>query len=79
MNRMRDYCAPYGGGSGDSTTELMKALRQLTPIWRLDTTPCIYCNMFRVTETRFGLVIGFINNPQVVTTITYNTVTDLHT
>jgi hypothetical protein len=28
-------------------------------------------------ETPFGLVIGFINNPQVVTTITYNTVTHL--
>jgi hypothetical protein len=27
---------------------------------------------------QFGLVIGFINNPQVVDTITYNTVTHLH-
>jgi hypothetical protein len=31
-----------------------------------------------VTETGFGLVIGFINNLQVVTTINYNPVTDLH-
>jgi hypothetical protein len=29
-------------------------------------------------ETTFGLVIGFINHLQVVTTITYNTVTHLH-
>jgi hypothetical protein len=31
-----------------------------------------------VTETGFGLVIGFINRLQVATTITYNTVPDLH-
>jgi hypothetical protein len=31
-----------------------------------------------VTKTGFGLVIGFINNPQVVTTINSYTVTDLH-
>jgi hypothetical protein len=31
-----------------------------------------------VTETGFGLVIGFINRLQVVTIITYNTVRDLH-
>jgi hypothetical protein len=31
-----------------------------------------------VSETRFRLVIGFINRLQVVTTITYNTVPDLH-
>jgi hypothetical protein len=31
-----------------------------------------------VTETGFGLVFGFINRLQVVTTITYNTVLDLH-
>jgi hypothetical protein len=30
-----------------------------------------------VTETPFGLVIGFINHSQVVTTVTYNTVTQL--
>jgi hypothetical protein len=32
-----------------------------------------------VTKTRFGLVIGFINYLQVVTTTKYNTVTDFHT
>jgi hypothetical protein len=32
-----------------------------------------------VTETGFGLVIGFINNPQVLATINSYTVTDLHT
>jgi hypothetical protein len=32
-----------------------------------------------VTKTGFGLVIGFINNPQVVTTINSYTVTDLQT
>jgi hypothetical protein len=32
-----------------------------------------------VTKTGFGLIIGFINNPQVVTAINYNTVNDLHT
>jgi hypothetical protein len=31
-----------------------------------------------VTETGFGLVIGFINRLQVATTITYETVPDLH-
>jgi hypothetical protein len=31
-----------------------------------------------VTETGFGLVIGFINRLQVATTITYNTVPNLH-
>jgi hypothetical protein len=31
-----------------------------------------------VTETGFGLVIGFINRSQVVTTINYNTVTNCH-
>jgi hypothetical protein len=31
-----------------------------------------------VTETGFGLVIGFINRLQVVTTITYNTVPGFH-
>jgi hypothetical protein len=30
------------------------------------------------TETRFGLLIGFINNLQGVTTINYNTVAGLH-
>jgi hypothetical protein len=34
--------------------------------------------MCRVTETGFGLVIGFINHSQVVTTNNYNTVPDLH-
>jgi hypothetical protein len=37
-------------------------------------TPVVAC---LATETRFGLVIGFINKPQVVTTITYDTVTGL--
>jgi hypothetical protein len=37
----------------------------------------IYCTVFGVTETWFGLVTGFINYLQVVTTITYNTVTHL--
>jgi hypothetical protein len=31
-----------------------------------------------VTETGFGLVIGFINYSQVLTTINYNTVTNFH-
>jgi hypothetical protein len=26
----------------------------------------LYCNVFGFLKTRFGLVIGFINNPQVV-------------
>jgi hypothetical protein len=32
-----------------------------------------------VTKMGFGLVIGFVNNPQVVTTINSYMVTDLHT
>jgi NhaP-type Na+/H+ and K+/H+ antiporter len=32
-----------------------------------------------VTATGFGLVIGFINHSQIVITINYNTVPDLHT
>jgi hypothetical protein len=35
------------------------------------------CNVFCVLETPFGL-IRFINNPQVVITITFYTVTHLH-
>jgi hypothetical protein len=31
-----------------------------------------------VTGTLFGLVVGFINNSQVVTTINYDTVAGLH-
>jgi hypothetical protein len=31
-----------------------------------------------VTATEFGLVIGFINHSQVVNTINYNTLLDLH-
>jgi hypothetical protein len=37
-----------------------------------------YCNVFGWLETESGLLIGFINHLQVVTTINYNTVTDLH-
>jgi hypothetical protein len=47
-------------------------------IWSGPLTDCnvfIYCNVFVVTGTPFGLVIGFINNPQVVTTINYITIT----
>jgi hypothetical protein len=36
------------------------------------------CNMFGRLETGFELVIGFINNPQVVTTINYYTIVALH-
>jgi hypothetical protein len=32
-----------------------------------------------VTKTGFGLVIGFINHLQFVTTIDYHTVFDMHT
>jgi hypothetical protein len=41
----------------------------------------VYCNVFGRLETRslkFGLLIGFINHLQVVTTINYNTVPDSH-
>jgi hypothetical protein len=31
-----------------------------------------------VTETGFGMVVGFINHSQVVATNNYNTVPDLH-
>jgi hypothetical protein len=37
-----------------------------------------YCNVFKRLETGFRLVIGFINNLQVVTTSSYNTLADLH-
>jgi hypothetical protein len=37
-----------------------------------------YCSVFGRLETRFGLLIGFINNLQVVTTITYYTIAGLH-
>jgi hypothetical protein len=37
----------------------------------------MYCNVFSWLETPFGLLIGFINHLQVVTTINYNTVTHL--
>jgi hypothetical protein len=38
-----------------------------------------YCNMFRLPLMPFGLLIGFTNNLQVVTTINYDTVAGLHT
>jgi hypothetical protein len=37
-----------------------------------------YCNVFALLETPFGLVIGFIKNILVVTTISYYTIARLH-
>jgi hypothetical protein len=49
------------------------------------TTPSIrklyiytYCSVFRYWDTQFGLLISFITVLQIVTTMTYNTVTYLH-
>jgi hypothetical protein len=41
---------------------------------------CVFGILSRVlvTEKGFGLVIGFINRLQVVTTVIYNTVTNFH-
>jgi hypothetical protein len=39
----------------------------------------VYCNVFCLLKTPFRLVIGLFNNLQVVTIITDNTVTGLHT
>jgi hypothetical protein len=38
----------------------------------------LYCHVSQWPRRGFGLVIGFINNLQVVTTINYNTIADLH-
>jgi hypothetical protein len=37
-----------------------------------------HCQVSQTLKMGFGLVIGFIDNLQVITTINYNTVTDLH-
>jgi hypothetical protein len=37
-----------------------------------------YCHVSQWLRRGFGLVIGFINNLQVVTTINYYTIADLH-
>jgi type IV secretory pathway TrbD component len=39
----------------------------------------LWRNVFQWLKTGFGLVIGFINHLQVVTTTKYNTITDFHT
>jgi hypothetical protein len=36
------------------------------------------CHVYAWLKTGIGLVIGFINNLQIVTTNNYNTITDLH-
>jgi hypothetical protein len=38
-----------------------------------------YCHVYGWLKTAFGLVIGFINNLQVVTTVNYYNITDFHT
>jgi hypothetical protein len=45
----------------------------------LDVGGRIILSRVSVTRDEFGLVIGFINHLQVVTTTKYNTVTDFHT
>jgi hypothetical protein len=49
--------------------QFLNAWTNLYEIW--------YCHVYQWLETGFGLVIGFINNLQVVTTINYNTIADL--
>jgi hypothetical protein len=39
----------------------------------------VYCHVNQSLMTVFGLVIGFIDHLQALTTINYNTVTDFHT
>jgi hypothetical protein len=38
----------------------------------------LYCHVSQWLKTGFGLVIGFTNHLQVVTTINYYTIADLH-
>jgi hypothetical protein len=38
----------------------------------------LYCHVYGRIKTGFGLVIGFIDHLLVVSTINYNTVTDVH-
>jgi hypothetical protein len=37
-----------------------------------------YCQVYRGLKTGFGLVIGFVSNLQVITTINYYTIAALH-
>jgi type IV secretory pathway TrbD component len=39
---------------------------------------CVYCHLYQWLQKGFGLVTGFINNLQVVTTNNYYTIADLH-
>jgi hypothetical protein len=38
----------------------------------------IYCHVYQWLKTGFGMIIGFINNLQNVTTNNYYTIADLH-
>jgi hypothetical protein len=59
--------------------EELQSVISKSDIWQLyvGDTVAIYCNVFGQLEMPFRLLIGFIDNLQVVTTLTHNTVTHL--
>jgi hypothetical protein len=64
----------------DRSRNMLKRRRKIQKMHRIHPNWVFsdICSRVLVTETEFGLVIGFINSLQLVTTNNYNTVPDLH-
>jgi hypothetical protein len=61
-----------------SHVKLLQYIKHIIIYCDVFATEDVKCNVFKYWDTQFGLLICFINHSQVVTTIIYNTVTDLH-
>jgi hypothetical protein len=56
----------------------MEQINKIRNLKTLNSEPFRYCHVSQWLRCRFGLVIGFINNLQDVTTINYYTIAALH-